>query len=59
MGIPFRSVVKTFQVVTWRELGEQWRALDGTGRQQLKEAFPLLGQVAFAEKRVSEETGEA
>ena len=45
MGYPFRSVVKTFQVRVWRELKQQWQALDGARREELAVLFPL-GSVA-------------
>jgi glutathione S-transferase len=42
MGLPFRSVIKSFQVVTWRELRQQWQALDDSVRQELALQFPQL-----------------
>lgn len=42
MGLPFRSVAKSFQVVTWRELCDQWRILDDHAREELAVQFPLL-----------------
>lgn len=42
MGQPFRSVVKSFQVVTWRELLGEWQTLDTQSREQLLEMFPVL-----------------
>lgn len=42
MGLPFRSVVKSFQVVTWRELRQQWQALENSVRQELALQFPQL-----------------
>ena len=41
MGYPFRSVVKTFQVRVWRELKQQWQALDDARREELAVLFPL------------------
>jgi hypothetical protein len=48
IGLPFRSVVKSFQVSTWRELGEEWRALDHNARRELARQFPLLESAIFA-----------
>lgn len=42
MGTPFRSVVKTFQVVTWLELKMQWQVLDESTQQQLNTKFPSI-----------------
>lgn len=53
LGSPFRSVVKTFQVVTWRELGEQWRALDHHSRQELVARFPTLGGSPFSGENIN------
>ena len=50
MGLPFRSVIKTFQVVTWRELCEQWRALDDHARQGIVENFPPIDGCLFNAK---------
>ena len=55
MGLPFRSVVKSFQVVTWRELCEQWRRLDSHSRKQLAEHFPLLEGSVFNGKSARRE----
>ncbi|MEM8564437.1 MAG: glutathione S-transferase C-terminal domain-containing protein [Pseudomonadota bacterium] len=49
MGQPFRSVAKTFQVVTWRELSAQWHALDGGARATLSSHIPGLAQIPFSE----------
>jgi len=35
LGLPFRSVVKTFQVRVWRELREAWRGLGVEERARL------------------------
>jgi len=50
MGLPFRSVVKSFQVVTWRELCEQWRALNDSARQELSVQYPLLQDSLFTKE---------
>jgi len=55
MGLPFRSVVKSFQVVTWRELCEQWQALDDRVREELAVQFPLLGGALFTGKSARHE----
>jgi glutathione S-transferase len=47
MGMPFRSVVKSFQVLSWRELGGQWRALDCGVRQDLAAKFSPLKESHF------------
>jgi len=41
-GQPFRSVVKTFQVKTWRNLKELWQRLDMDAQSQLVERFPTI-----------------
>jgi hypothetical protein len=48
MDQPFRSVVKSFQVVTWRELGEAWRVLDHNARHKLVGMLPLLQDTLFS-----------
>jgi glutathione S-transferase len=39
LGRPFRSVVKTFQVRVWRDLREEWNALDPGARAEVARAF--------------------
>jgi hypothetical protein len=46
LGSPFRTVVKTFQVRTWRDLRRQWTELAGADRVDLTRRFPAL-EVAF------------
>ena len=41
-GQPFRSVVKTFQVKTWRNLKQLWQGLDRDSQSQLVEHFPAI-----------------
>ncbi len=53
MGYPFRSVAKSFQVVTWRELCVRWRALEPGTRQQLKALWPALDDDLFSNKNAS------
>lgn len=36
LGVPFRSVIKTFQVRVWRELCIEFAALDGTARRAIE-----------------------
>lgn len=48
MGQPFRAVVKTFQVVTWRELCEEWRALNDDTRLEITERFPCIQDSIFS-----------
>lgn len=40
LGHPFRSVVKTFQVRVWRDLGQRWRQLNETSRFSLAKILP-------------------
>jgi glutathione S-transferase len=46
MGHPFRSVVKTFQVVSWRALCQQWQSLDPDVAEDLTGKFPVLHTVS-------------
>lgn len=46
MGYPFRSVVKTFQVVSWRALCQQWQSLDPDVAEDLTGKFPVLHTVS-------------
>ena len=41
-GQPFRSVVKTFQVKTWRNLKQLWQGLNRDSQSQLVERFPAI-----------------
>ena len=47
MGLPFRSVAKSFQVSSWRELCEQWQALADSARDQINTEFPFLDNPVF------------
>jgi len=47
MGEPFRSVVKTFQVATWRERKADWKALDTATMQRLRDHYPRFAFSAF------------
>lgn len=40
LGRPFRSVVKTFQVRVWRDLGEAWEALPRDQRARVSRILP-------------------
>jgi glutathione S-transferase len=42
LGMPFRAVVKTFQVSVWRELCAAWRKLPGSERSALQGLYPGL-----------------
>jgi glutathione S-transferase len=44
-GKPFRHVVKTFQVRTWRDLRSRWTLLDSEERQALERSLPGLEDV--------------
>ncbi|QFU76645.1 glutathione S-transferase domain-containing protein [Halioglobus maricola] len=59
LGLPFRSVIKSFQVSSWRELCEQWLALKNSARQEINTAFPFLDSAAFTVKGVHREVGTA
>jgi hypothetical protein len=43
LGLPFRAVVKTFQVRVWRELRDAWAMLDERSRAQLRRVLPPTG----------------
>jgi hypothetical protein len=43
LGLPFRAVVKTFQVRVWRELRDAWNMLDEASRAQLRRVLPPSG----------------
>ncbi|PLW82363.1 hypothetical protein CWI75_11415 [Kineobactrum sediminis] len=47
MDRPFRAVVKTFQVIVWRELCLHWEGLAASDREQLKSVLPVLVNSAF------------
>ncbi|MEH6580846.1 MAG: glutathione S-transferase C-terminal domain-containing protein [Halioglobus sp.] len=57
MDLPFRSVVKSFQVVSWRELCAQWQGLDNDTRQGLAAQYPLLEDSQFTGKDARPEAG--
>ncbi len=38
---PFRSVVKTFQVRVWRDLGTEWQCLDGSARARIEQLMDV------------------
>ncbi len=40
-GYPFRTVIKSFQVRPWRELKQQWRALNETNKALVKQHMQL------------------
>jgi hypothetical protein len=40
LGLPFRAVVKTFQVRVWRELRSAWAGLDERARMSLRRVLP-------------------
>ncbi len=40
LGRPYRTVVKTFQVRSWRDLGRSWAALDATARAGVEAVLP-------------------
>jgi glutathione S-transferase len=43
LGLPFRAVVKTFQVRVWRELRGAWAMLDDASRARLHRVLPPTG----------------
>ncbi len=57
LGLPFRSVAKSFQVVTWHALCEQWQALADRDRQQLTGQFPLLEDGLFTRQSARQGPG--
>ena len=46
LGRPFRAVVKTFQVVVWRELCVQWDALAESDREYVSHLLPTIAQIS-------------
>jgi glutathione S-transferase len=59
MGLPFRSVTKSFQVSSWRELCEQWQALGDSARKQINSEFPFLSNPVFTTESNYPEIGTA
>lgn len=57
LGLPFRAVAKSFQVVTWQELCEQWRGLEDTARRELTQQFPMLEDSLFTGEHAHPEAG--
>jgi hypothetical protein len=47
LGRPYRTVVKTFQVRTWRDLRRQWEALDADAQQAVTRQFGGLSPAGF------------
>jgi hypothetical protein len=43
-GMPFRAVIKSFQVAVWRDICLSWRALGDSDRTQLQELYPILSE---------------
>ncbi len=50
MGFPFRSVAKTFQASTWRELCANWKNLRRNSKNSIKDAYPQLRADTFEMK---------
>ena len=50
LGLPFRSVVKSFQVLCWRDVCEQWQALSGNTQRELSTRFPVLQASLFSQE---------
>ncbi len=42
MGMPFRGVVKTFQVQVWRDLKASWSDLEDSEKQLVKNYIPCI-----------------
>ena len=59
LDIPFRAVVKTFQVGVWRDLKASWQRLDARDRDNLQGEFLPDAEVVFGESgaRGTEPTG--
>jgi glutathione S-transferase len=51
LGMPFRAVVKSFQVQVWRDLCQSWRALGDDDRVQLQSLYPRLTDFHEASQR--------
>jgi len=47
LGMPYRAVVKTFQVAVWRELCADWRSLAESERVTLQRRMPPIGDMVF------------
>ncbi len=47
LGLPFRSVAKSFQIPVWRDLCKSWEALKESEREQLRALCPQLTDAAF------------
>lgn len=47
LGMPFRSVAKSFQVAVWRELCQCWQQLQQSDREQLHALYPQLDNAQF------------
>jgi glutathione S-transferase len=47
LGMPFRAVVKTFQVAVWRDLCQYWQQLQQSDREQLQLIYPSLSDAQF------------
>lgn len=47
LGLPFRSVVKTFQVRVWRDLKAAWHLLEGPARSRVLSLLPPNSQLAL------------
>ena len=47
MEQPYRSVVKTFQVVVWRDLCASWHKLEGADREALKSRYSVVADKQF------------
>jgi len=44
-GQPFSSVVKTFQVKTWRQIKQRWNQLEMLEQSELADIFPGISSI--------------
>jgi glutathione S-transferase len=51
LGLPYRAVVKSFQVAVWRDLCESRDQLAASDREQLQSRYPPLQEGLFPEAR--------
>ena len=46
LGMPYRAVVKSFQVPVWRAIRQSWHGLDDGEREQVQSLCPFLNDAA-------------
>jgi glutathione S-transferase len=48
LGMPYRAVVKSFQVPVWRTICQSWRELDDRDRERLQSLYAPVADATFA-----------